>query len=109
MDQSSENPRLKKTNKKNKKKKTVWQNKRRPRKRIHYPVLVDCANDAVVVQNNDVGMARVKGDVSDGGRSIDPLTGQFRRQLPREGRELFTFDVVLDDLHRRHGKMTFIT
>ena len=43
-------------------------------------------------------MARVEGDVANGRRSIDPLTGQFRRQLPREGRELFALDVVLDDL-----------
>ena len=68
--------------------------------------LVDGADDAVVVEDDDVGVSGVEGDVAHRRRPVDPLRRQVRRQLPRERRVLLRRHVELDDLPRPPGPTT---
>lgn len=61
-------------------------------------VLVDGADDAVVVQDNDVRQARIERDASHDARSIDPLLRQVLRQIPGKVRVAPPTHVILDDL-----------
>ena len=72
-----------------------------------YLCFIDGADEAVVVQDDDVRMPGIEGDVPHGGWAVQPHVRQMLRQFLGKIREPLTAHVVLDNLSIRQVSSHF--